>query len=527
MAKILFVNPVVREEDVPRHIPYGIALLASVAMNNEHQVQIYDANAWRKGFDVLREVYQADQWDVIAIGGLTTTYGFIKTACKIAREECPNTFLLAGGGFLSSMPLEMMRFIPEIDLGVIGEAFVTFPEVLEKLDNGDCNWVETLGVVYRNAQLEPVLTDVRPNIENLDAIPWPAWDLLPLDIYFRNSSALFSEELFLAKRRIDINASYGCNLVCRYCWHLGTAGDMVVRTMEDGKKDVVFSYGRTIRYHSVDYIIAMVKDLKQKYDVDFVSFLDENLMTIDRYSKGVWLQELCEKWIESGLQPHGRKDLSGKDKSAGSGVYWSGTSHAALHRPEILKLMYRAGCTHLVYGLESFDQIILKDLGKGSTVQKNKESIGICMSSGIIPIPNIIIGFPGETFDSIRNTIHALLELGIHARPHFATAYPGSEWYYTYKDSILMQYNGDLETYLLDLGDATKITAVISHKFSGIELVGLQDVVANRDLRLLDLAEKHWGDSDKTIRSLAVPQKSSNFVRKKIKAPKQKLARRI
>ena len=50
MAKILFVNPVVREEDVPRHIPYGIAMLASIAINNGHQVQIYDANAWRKGF---------------------------------------------------------------------------------------------------------------------------------------------------------------------------------------------------------------------------------------------------------------------------------------------------------------------------------------------------------------------------------------------------------------------------------------------------------------------------------------------
>ena len=56
MAKILFVNPVVREEDVPRHIPYGIALLAAIAIKNEHLVQVYDANAWRKGFDILPEV---------------------------------------------------------------------------------------------------------------------------------------------------------------------------------------------------------------------------------------------------------------------------------------------------------------------------------------------------------------------------------------------------------------------------------------------------------------------------------------
>lgn len=134
MAKILFVNPVVREEDVPRHIPYGIALLAAIAAKRGHLVQVYDANAWRKGFDVLSDVYKADDWDVIAIGGLTTTYNFIKEACRIAKEAAPNAFLIAGGGFLTSMPREIMEWVPQIDLGIVGEAFVTCPEVLEKID---------------------------------------------------------------------------------------------------------------------------------------------------------------------------------------------------------------------------------------------------------------------------------------------------------------------------------------------------------------------------------------------------------
>ena len=54
--------------------------------------------------------------------------------------------------------------------------------------------------------------------------------------------------------------------------------------------------------------------------------------------------------------------------------------------------MYEAGCTHLVYGLESFDPKILKDLGKGSTRKNNIESVGVCLNSGIKPIPNIIVG---------------------------------------------------------------------------------------------------------------------------------------
>ena len=94
MAKILFINPVVREEDVPRHVPYGIALLASIVMDAGHLVQVYDDNAWRKGPDVLRSVCQADDWDVIALGGITTAYGSIKAIVETARDVCPGACLL-------------------------------------------------------------------------------------------------------------------------------------------------------------------------------------------------------------------------------------------------------------------------------------------------------------------------------------------------------------------------------------------------------------------------------------------------
>ena len=90
MLKVLFINPVVREEDVPRHIPYGIAILASITKKCGHQVQIYDANAWRKSDNVLKQVCLADSWDVIAVGGLTTTYGYIKKTRKCHRRSSKN-----------------------------------------------------------------------------------------------------------------------------------------------------------------------------------------------------------------------------------------------------------------------------------------------------------------------------------------------------------------------------------------------------------------------------------------------------
>jgi radical SAM superfamily enzyme YgiQ (UPF0313 family) len=485
MARVLFINPVVREEDVPRHIPYGIALLAAIAIKEGHQVAVYDANALRQPIAKVADACKADDWDVIAIGGLTTTYNFIKQACRIAKVASPKSLLVAGGGFLTSMPLDIMDWIPEIDVGVVGEAFVTFPEILRMVNEGERDFSDTLGVVYRDPA-GPVMTDARPVIHDLDTLPWPAWELFPLEeVYFKNSSSLFSEEAYRATRRIDINASFGCSLICRYCWHLGTTGDMLVEKNAAGHNDVVFTYGRNLRYHSPDYVVEMVSHLRKTYQIDFANFLDENLMTMHASSGRKWMHEICDAWIRAGLAPD-------RSKAKHEGVYWSGTSHAGLYDTKVLDHMHRAGCTHLVYGLESFDPHILKRLGKGTTRQKNIECIGDTMAAGIIPIPNIILGFPEETWESVRNTITALIKLGIHAKPHFATAYPGSEWYYAYKSYIQQQYGGDLEAYVKDLGDATKITGTISHNFTGMELLGLQQIIAAGDLRLIDIAESSW-----------------------------------
>jgi len=86
MAKVLFINPQVREEDLPRHVPYGIALLASIIMDKGHLVQVYDENAWRQGPSMIRKAVQADDWDVIAVGSITTAYGSIKSIVKIGAK---------------------------------------------------------------------------------------------------------------------------------------------------------------------------------------------------------------------------------------------------------------------------------------------------------------------------------------------------------------------------------------------------------------------------------------------------------
>lgn len=494
MARILLINPVVRQEDNPKHIPYGIAQLASIADKDGHQVQIFDANAWRPDDKTICSILKADDWDIIGIGGITTVYGYVKKVLGYAKQYSPRSLRVVGGGLLTSMPQDMMKLIPEIDIGVVGEGFVTFPELLRRVDEKNSDWASVLGIIWRDAHGESHLNPPRALVQDIDQLPYPAWDMLPMDIYFKNSSLLYSVENFTSMRRMDINGSFGCPFICRFCFHLGLAGDIHYENPGDDKADVVFTHDRINRMHSPRYLVNMVKYMRDKYQVDFVLFFDENLLAMNSASKNTWLPQICKLWIEEGLQPQCARDRVSHDPKKCNGVHWGGTSHAALANLPLLKQMREAGCSELLYGYESFSKRILKNVGKGSTPETNEKSLRITLEAGIRPIPNQMMGFPDEFFDSLIDCVQAWERLGIQCEPFFATPYPGTEWYNKYKDRILAQYGGDLDAFLIDLGDATKITAVISEHFTAVELLGLRELMIGRDIKRIREYEKVWRD---------------------------------
>jgi radical SAM superfamily enzyme YgiQ (UPF0313 family) len=294
----------------------------------------------------------------------------------------------------------------------------------------------------------------------------------------------------LASRRLDINASYGCSLICRFCYHLGIAGDMRYEKDERGDMNVSFdrpgNYTRTIRYHSPEYVVKMVKHAYEKYNINFIGFLDENLMTMDQYSGRTWMKEICRLWHENGFAP--KKNADG----TWTGIHWSGTSHATLCTREILGVMREAGCSHLVYGYESFAPHVLKTIGKGATRETNIRSFFWTLDAGIRPIPNQIVGFPADDFEALKMCMRAWEELGIVVKPHFATPYPGSEWFTVFRKSIEQQYDGDLEAFIIDLGDASRISAVISKNFNAVELLGLRELMLKGDFKKIDEYEQIW-----------------------------------
>lgn len=488
MVKVLFINPVIRQNDYPRHIPYGFAQLVAIAVKEGHMVQVFDANAWRPTQKEICEVIASDNWDVIATGGLITTYGFIKNIVKHARQIHKDALIVAGGGFITPIPYEIMSFLPEVDIGVIGEAYFTLPEILRRVDEKNSDWEEVKGIIFRNKEGGGHLNEEVALFKDVDTLPFPAWHLFPVDIYFKNSSLLLSEEAMLAKRHMGIIASYGCPFKCKYCFHLGLSGELKTSGVNGVRKIEISSY-RYVRHHSPSYVVELIKYAKNEFGVDFVSFLDENFVALAKKSK--WFEEFSYLWEKAGMKPKCITEKREHDPEHCDGIHWGTTAHPAVVNRDLLRHFRELGCSHLDYGLESFSDKILKSIGKGSNSKLNEDAVIMTMKAGIRPIPNQIIGFPEESFESIYANIIAWERLGIQAYPFLATPYPGSEWYYTFKDKILEQYDGDLEKFLLDLGDATKISAVISKNFNAVELLGLRELMVNRDVKRIKEYEQY------------------------------------
>ncbi len=487
MARILFINPVIRQNEKPSHLPYGMAQLVAICVQVGHRVQVFDANAWRPTDAETREVLGLDAWDVIAIGGLVTTYGFIKKTLKFVRSVCPHALIVAGGGFITPIPFDVMTFLQEIDVGVIGEAYATLPEILSKLDDGVTDWHDVSGIIYRDRDGSLVLTEGRPLLTDVDSLPFPAWDFFPLDIYFQNSSLLLSEEAMLAQRHLGVIASYGCPNKCKYCFHLGLSGEIEV-TEGPESRQLNITDRRRVRFHNPEYVVKMVADARRRLGIDFVSFLDENFAVLAKNKK--WFDEFSGRWIREGLQPQCAKDNRAHDPARCKGIHWGTTAHTAIVNKDLLRRFKELGCAHLDYGLESFSDDILLSIDKRATAKMNEDAVIETMNAGIRPIPNQIIGFPDESFDSLRININAWERLGIRSYPFMATPYPGSEWYFTFKEKILSQYGESLEAFLLDLGDATKISAVISKNLNAVELLGLRELMVNMDIKRINEYEK-------------------------------------
>lgn len=460
MTRAILINSPIRQTDRPKHIPYGLAILANMADERGIETGILDVNAYRLNREQIRRDMTSEsedkKIDIIGLSGLVTTYGFQRDIIPWLRKDHPDSLLVAGGGCATSLGRDMLEWNPDLDMIVIGEGEKAFLELIDYYDEPN-EWGTIKGIMYRDQNDASIVeTPPRPLLteEELNELPYPAWHLLPMEeVYFKNSRLALSPEALVAKRRIDIISERGCPFNCSFCTHNRMGGDL----LPDGTRLMPLS-----RWQSAEYVVDMIKYARMKYAIDFVSFLDENLLANKK--RALEICDLLEK-----------EDLVGL-------VDWGCLGHANTADLELFGRLKQCGCTYISYGFESADQRMLDEINKHQTPEQMQKALTTTIQAKINPITTFMMGYKNEDLQSIYETVKFWIKNGIQCIPFFITPYPGTKIFKENRDLILEQYDDNYEKFVLALGDATKFTVNLT-KFSTPELLGLRQLMVAHDLK--------------------------------------------
>jgi radical SAM superfamily enzyme YgiQ (UPF0313 family) len=289
-----------------------------------------------------------------------------------------STVTIAIGSHVTPMAIETLTDYPTLDVVIRHEPEYTLRELVQRVAAG-----ETLhgvqGTVFRH-QGELVANPDRPFIANLDDLPMPLYHKLPLDKY--RIPLLRGPYCFVVTSR-------GCPAGCRFCI-----------------KHVMWQ--NTVRSHSPERILAEMKELARLGTTNIHFYAD--LFTVDRQV----VIDLCKLIVEDGTK-----------------FKLTSNSRVDFVDEEMLTWMAKAGFWMLSWGLESGSMDVLKRMRKGINFDKTRNALETSKRLGIKNWGYFIIGMPGETVESINETIKFAKGLPLTlALFHIAVPYPGTPFYY-------------------------------------------------------------------------------------------------
>lgn len=362
---------------------FGLLSLAAVARQAGAQVKVIEASA--RGLDpasTLREIV-AFAPDCVGFTATTSEICQIGALAVQVKAGIPGVVTVIGGCHVTALPEETLETFPALELAVLGEGEDTLAELIKRLGAGNRVLNGIAGTAKREGNAikrQPA----RPLIADLDQLPLPAWDLLA------GFPGLFKPSPSRIRRWpcASIVLTRGCPNQCAFC-------DRSV-------------FGNYCRAYSPNYAIRLVRDLYDRYGVRELLIEDDTFVIVKER-----VREFCTRLIAE------RMNLS-----------WSCLGRADRVDPELLVLMRRAGCWQISYGIESGDPEILKSMRKRLDLAQIRKALAWSRAAGLRTKGFFIVGFPGETPETLERTRRLACELPLDDISVMQmTPFPGSELY--------------------------------------------------------------------------------------------------
>ena len=426
--KIAIIAPPYPLEEAPAP-PLGVSYVAAVFEAAGCDVRIIDYIVSRYTPEKLKKEVDAFKPDVVGSTSVTMNFPEAADIIRTVKRHRPSILTMMGGPHVSFDARGTLESYPEIDLLVMGEGEETIMELVPHLmDSG--SWPDIKGLAFRrNGGI--VVTEPRKLIDDLDSVPMPARHLLPMSRY----QALGFP--------VSIITSRGCPNACIFC---------------QGRRMV----GKKVRYRKVAFVMDEIEQILS-YGISRINIADD-LFT----SNKARVREVCGEILKRGLD-----------------FKWSAFSRVNTVDREILELMRDTGCDSVSFGIESGNPEMLKRVKKGITLDQARAAVKICKEVGILAHASFMVGLPGESPETLRDTQEFSQSLGIPYGYHFLAPFPGT----TVREKI-EEY--DLEILTDDWSRYDANSAIV--RTSMLSPEDIEEFVAEFDREINDEWEKQVSD---------------------------------
>ena len=369
--RVLLINPYYPLSETPSP-PLGLAYLAAALAESGVEVKILDLVVFPYSRAMLQNLLEAFKPQMAGLTAVTMTFDSAMGVIKDIKGIDPQILTVMGGPHVSFCAHKTLTDYPELDVAVIGEGERTVVELCRTANNGLKN---VSGIAYRRGT-DICDTAQREPIENLDELPLPDRGLLPLGRY----RAL--------NMPISMTTSRGCPFKCIFCVGRKMVGARV-RYRNPEKVADELQYLSTLNFHQIN--------------------IADDLFTANKNH----CLTVCDEII--------KRDLN---------LTWTSFARVDTVSDDMLTRMKAAGCIAVSFGIESANPQILKTIKKGITLEQIEAAVGMCKRAGITPYASFILGLPGETPQTIEETMDfgkKMKSLGLIFGFHLLAPFPGTE----------------------------------------------------------------------------------------------------
>jgi radical SAM superfamily enzyme YgiQ (UPF0313 family) len=375
----------------------GIAYIAAVLRDNGYDVKVVDAYVNQYTLEEIMGIVNRYAPDIIGMSVLTPSADVVYEISKNIRIAFPDMKIVMGN-MHASLFAEEILLQNYADYIVHREGEMTMAELMDALENNG-NLEKVRGISFKKNGTV-VNTPLSKNIEDLDSLPYPAWDLFPMDKYSTDPRTEVKKSVV----EMMILATRGCPNQCTFCSSRTDRG-----------------LGSQYRMRNPKSVVDEMVYMNEKYGSDIFSFVDLAFPLVRKHAV-----ELCNEIINRGL-----------DKK----LKWVTECRVKPLDEELLALMKKAGCVRLCFGIESGNNGILKLLKKNFTVEDVRKAVRMAHKAGLEVDGMFMIGLPGEMEETIRQTIDFAVELNVrYAIFNIFVPYPGCELYDILKSQDKIHY---------------------------------------------------------------------------------------